>query len=47
MCENTLKEICDYLGMDFKGSLAVSARANPVKENKEALDRAYRMGTEV
>ena len=47
LCENTLKEICASLGMDFKGSIAVSARTTPVKENKEALERAFRMGTEV
>ena len=47
LSENTLKDICGYLKIDFRGTVAVSARTTPVQEHKEALERAFKMGSAV
>ena len=44
IAESSFREICSYLRMDFAGSLGVCSGPRPVKENREALDRAFRMG---
>lgn len=44
IAESSFREICSYLRMDFAGSLGVCSGAGPVRENREALDRAFLMG---
>ncbi|MFA7621889.1 MAG: flavodoxin family protein [Aminobacteriaceae bacterium] len=42
--ESSFKEICDYLKMDFAGRLGVCSGTGPVRDNREALERAFSMG---
>jgi len=42
--ERTFRDVCDFLGMEFRGSLGVCSGSLPVKENTSILEKAFRMG---
>ncbi|MBL3538263.1 flavodoxin family protein [Aminivibrio sp.] len=43
--ERTFRDICDFLGMEFRGSLGVCSGSLPVQKNETALLQAKQMGT--
>jgi hypothetical protein len=42
--ERTFRDVCGFLGMEFRGSLGACSGSLAVKENTPILEKAFRMG---
>lgn len=47
LIEKTFRDICEWLGVDFSGCLAVCSGTTPVGENRDALEKAFRLGASI
>ena len=44
LCEQSYRDICEFLDMQFRDSIGVCSGTTPVRENTRALERAFLSG---
>lgn len=47
LCEQSYRDICEFLDMQFRDCIGVCSGTTPVRENKRALERAFLAGASI
>ena len=47
LCEQSFRDICEFLDMQFRDFIGVCSGTTPVRDNKRALERAFLSGASI
>ena len=47
LCEQSFRDICEFLDMQFRDCIGVCSGTTPVRDNKRALERAFLAGASI